>query len=183
MSLETEKYAHVTFFFNGGREERFKGEDRVLIPSPKVPTYDLQPAMSVKEVAEAVCTAISKQTYHFVLANLAPPDMVGHTGRYEATISAIEAPDLAIQKIHSECLKENYVLMITSDHGNAEKMSHNGTPHTAHTCAKVPLIVSNPGERALELEKHCKSLCDVAPLILDLMGVPIPSEMTGSLIK
>jgi 2,3-bisphosphoglycerate-independent phosphoglycerate mutase len=159
------------------------GEDRVLIPSPKVSTYDLQPAMSVKEVANAVCTAMSTQKYHLVLANLAPPDMVGHTGNYKAAISAVEETDSVIQKIYAECVKENYILIITADHGNAEKMSQDGMPHTAHTCAKVPLIVSNYENNSLQLESQCKSLCDVAPLILDLMGVPIPSEMTGSAIK
>jgi 2,3-bisphosphoglycerate-independent phosphoglycerate mutase len=180
MCVETEKYAHVTFFFNGGREEPFEGEERVLIPSPKVPTYDLKPAMSVNEVADAICSAISKKTYHFILANLAPPDMVGHTGNYKATIFAVEATDSAIQKVYSACLQHNYILIVTADHGNAEKMSHDGKPHTAHTCAKVPLIVARKEEVAMGVKNRCKSLCDVAPLILDLMEISVPCEITGS---
>lgn len=151
-----------------------------MIPSPKVTTYDLKPSMSVEEEADAICSTISQKIYHFVVANLAPPDMVGHTGNYKATISAVEATDSAIQKIYSECLQHDYLLIITADHGNAEKMSQNGKPHTAHTCAKVPLIVASKGKIAAELEMRCKSLCDVAPLVLDLLGIPVPPEMTGS---
>ena len=135
--------------------------------------------MSVAGVAEAVCQAIATKSHAFVLANLAPPDMVGHTGNYSATLKAIRATDEAIGLIIQACHQHNYALMITADHGNAEKMTHEGKPHTAHTCAPVPLIVDNCG---IERERvtQCKSLCDVAPLVLSILDIPIPKEMTGS---
>jgi 2,3-bisphosphoglycerate-independent phosphoglycerate mutase len=172
--VETEKYAHVTFFFNGGREEPFAGEDRTLIPSPKVSTYDLKPEMSVSEVADAVVDAVGRPEYAFVLTNLAPPDMVGHTGNYEATVRAVKATDAAVQKIYAACQAQDVTLIVTADHGNAEQMTDaQGHPHTAHTCSPVPLIVC---QRGVDLAP-CHSLPDVAPLILQLMGIPIPSEM------
>lgn len=177
---ETEKYAHVTFFFNGGREVQFKGEDRILVPSPKVATYDLKPEMSVIEVAEKVAEGVAKGDYHFVMCNLAPPDMVGHTGKLLPTVKGVEATDKAIAIIHEACKAHKCNLFITSDHGNAEKMlTEDGKPITAHTTNKVFLIST----QKLDLKPN-GSLCDVAPTILDYMGIGQPKEMTGSsLIK
>jgi 2,3-bisphosphoglycerate-independent phosphoglycerate mutase len=176
---ETEKYAHVTFFFNGGQERQFEGEERVLIPSPKVATYDLQPSMSVAEVAQAMAEAVCSGRFDFVMGNLAPPDMVGHTGKFEETVEAVLATDRAIKRIHDACAANGFALFITSDHGNAEQMTAvNGTPHTAHTCAPVPFICTDKSA-AFADEKRGSSLCDVAPTILSYMGLPIPTEMTG----
>ena len=137
--------------------------------------------MSVEQVAQGVCNAVASQESAFVLANLAPPDMVGHTGDYSATLRAVQATDLAIGRIHAACLQNNYTLMITSDHGNAEKMSHEGGPHTAHTCAPVPLIVANCQRDDVAAKVvQCRTLCDVAPLVLSLLNLPIPAQMTGS---
>lgn len=173
---ETEKYAHVTFFFNGGREDQFKGEDRVLVPSPKVATYDLMPEMSSMQVALEVAKAL-KKGYPFVMCNFAPPDMVGHTGYLEAAIKAVSATDAAIQVILNSCKELGYTLVVTADHGNAEKMvSENGEPHTAHTTARVPLCISPP----LKLNiSQSSALCDVAPTILKIMGLNVPVEMDG----
>lgn len=177
---ETEKYAHVTFFFNGGREEPFHGENRVLIPSPKVSTYDLKPEMSVMEVAKAVDHAMQGGSDCLVMCNLAPPDMVGHTGCFEPTIRAVEATDTAIGLIYNACVRENYTLIVTSDHGNAEWMlDDEGKPFTAHTCQPVPFLIC---DSSVELRKNVDSaaLCDVAPTILALIGgIETPEEMTG----
>ncbi|KAJ2765328.1 hypothetical protein IWQ57_004821, partial [Coemansia nantahalensis] len=145
---ETEKYAHVTFFFNGGTEAQFTGEDRDLIPSPKVATYDLKPEMSALEVGDKVADEIATGKYPFVMCNFAPPDMVGHTGDYDAACMAIEATDKAIGRIYEACKEHGYTLFVTADHGNAEKMlSDDGsTPHTAHTCSRVPFVMA-PGDR------------------------------------
>lgn len=172
-SLETEKYAHVTFFFNGGREIPFEAEERILVPSPKVATYDLQPQMSVLQVAQQVVQSLRARKHSLVLCNLAPPDMVGHTGNYQATLQAVEATDTAIGLIYQGCQEAGYVLVITSDHGNAEKMSHQSQPHTAHTCSKVPLVVTSPH---MDLSKTT-ILAHVAPLVLKLLDLPIPPEM------
>lgn len=189
-TAETEKYAHVTFFFNGGREVQFEGEDRKLVPSPKVATYDLQPTMSVDGVASSVIEALEAQSpdgqscYPFVMCNLAPPDMVGHTGKYEATIRAVEATDVAIGRIWEACQRTGHTLLITADHGNAEKMrASDGSEYTAHTCSPVPFIIASPSGGRV----HClrapsgrrSALCDVAPTILALMGLSPPPEMTG----
>ena len=178
--VETEKYAHVTFFFNGGREVSFEGEERTLIASPKVSTYDLAPSMSSLKVAEQVAEQIGSDSFDFVMCNLAPPDMVGHTGKLQPTIEAVEFTDKALGVIFGTCLEAGVVLIITADHGNAEQMlGAGGQPHTAHTCNPVPLIVFDPrGRRGLRQEGG--SLCDVAPTVLDLMGLPQPQEMTGS---
>ncbi|KAJ2805555.1 hypothetical protein H4R20_002047 [Coemansia guatemalensis] len=177
---ETEKYAHVTFFFNGGTEAQFKGEDRDLIPSPKVATYDLKPEMSSWEVAEKVSEEIGTGKYPFVMCNFAPPDMVGHTGDYDAACQAIAATDRAIGNIYEACKAHGYTLFVTADHGNAEKMlSDDGnTPHTAHTCSRVPFVMTSDEKKFVaEDDKH--ALCDVAPTLLSFMGVEIPENMTG----
>eukprot|EP00117_Sycon_ciliatum_P038751 scpid51270/ scgid28748/ 2,3-bisphosphoglycerate-independent phosphoglycerate mutase len=175
---ETEKYAHVTFFFNGGREAAFEGEERCMVPSPKVATYDLQPEMNAAGVAEKVAEAVRSGRYPLTMCNFAPPDMVGHTGKYEPTIVACEATDRGIGLILQACQESNCTLMVTADHGNAEKMfSEQGGPHTAHTTYRVPLCISGP--KQLRELKHNASLQDVAPTVLQLLGLEIPSEMTG----
>lgn len=179
---ETEKYAHVTFFFNGGEEKQYKGEDRILVPSPKVPTYDLKPEMSANEVTEKVIEAINSKKYNCIILNYANPDMVGHTGNLEATIKAIETIDNAVGKVVKEIQKQNGVLIITADHGNAEQMIDNktGEPHTAHTTNPVPLILI--GKENIELKQG--KLADIAPTMLDIMELEKPKEMTGnSIIK
>ena len=179
---ETEKYAHVTFFFNGGEEKQYKGEDRILVPSPKVPTYDLKPEMSANEVTEKVIEAINSKKYNCIILNYANPDMVGHTGNLEATIKAIETIDNAVGKVVKEIQKQNGVLIITADHGNAEQMIDNktGEPHTAHTTNPMPIILI--GMENIELKQG--KLADIAPTMLDIMGLEKPKEMTGnSIIK
>ncbi|KAI9293090.1 2,3-bisphosphoglycerate-independent phosphoglycerate mutase [Neoconidiobolus thromboides FSU 785] len=175
---ETEKYAHVTFFFNGGVEIQYDLEDRDLINSPKVATYDLKPEMSAIEVGEKVAERILEDKHEFVMCNFAPPDMVGHTGKYEEAIKGCEATDKAIGIIEKACKEKGYVLFVTADHGNAEKMiSEEGGPHTAHTTAKVPFVMSNTD---LKFKAGSEgALCDVAPTILATMGLPKPKEMDG----
>ncbi|KAG0203017.1 hypothetical protein BGX28_004571 [Mortierella sp. GBA30] len=175
---ETEKYAHVTFFFNGGSEAQFKGEDRDLVPSPKVATYDLQPEMSAAAVGDKVAEEIATGKYPFIMCNFAPPDMVGHTGIYEAAIKGVEATDAAIGTIYEACVKHGYILFVTADHGNAEKMLSDdfSTPHTAHTCARVPFVMTSKTHKFNDTKG---ALCDVAPTILRVMDLDIPSEMNG----
>lgn len=176
---ETEKYAHVTFFFNGGQEAAFEGEERKVVPSPRVATYDLDPKMNAAGVAEEMCKAISECKYQFVMCNFAPPDMVGHTGKYEPTIIACEETDRAIGKVKDACEKHGYVLLITADHGNAERMiDESGGPVTSHTTNRVPLIMHNTEKNYREIS-HNAALCDVAPSILKLMDLVKPSEMDG----
>ncbi len=181
---ETEKYAHVTYFFNGGREEPFPGEDRVLIPSPKVPTYDMKPEMSAPEVTSEVIERIRSEVYDVVILNYANPDMVGHTGVYEAAVKAVEAVDRGVGVVADEVLSRGGVVLITSDHGNAEKMVDPVTrePHTAHTTNRVPFIlVCEDGKQEL---RDDGILADVAPTILDLLNIEKPAAMSGrSLIK
>ncbi len=179
---ETEKYAHVTFFFNGGEEKQYKGEERILVPSPKVETYDLKPEMSAYEVTDKVLEAIHSQKYDCIILNYANPDMVGHTGSLEAAIKAIETVDECLGKVVEEVEKQNGVLLITADHGNAEQMVDykTGEPHTAHTTNPVPLILVGMENAKLKTGK----LADLAPTMLDIMGLPKPEEMTGeSLIE
>ncbi|KAG8935779.1 hypothetical protein FRC02_006329 [Tulasnella sp. 418] len=192
---ETEKYAHVTFFFNGGVEKQFPNEVRHMIPSPKVPTYDKQPEMSVQGVADKVVEVLESGEFDFVMCNFAPPDMVGHTGIFDAAVQAIGATDNAVGTIYEACQKEGYILLITADHGNAEQMvnPNTGAPHTAHTTNPVPFIMTgDPKNYSFSTDKEAgaqegedvPALSDVAPTVLDLMGLPIPEEMTGkSLLK
>jgi 2,3-bisphosphoglycerate-independent phosphoglycerate mutase len=178
---ETEKYAHVTFFFNGGEEKIFPGEDRCLIPSPKeVPTYDLKPEMNAEEVTVELLERLNSGKYDFILVNYANPDMVGHTGVYEAAVLAIEKVDQCVGRIAEKVLDMGGALIVTSDHGNAESMQDSdGTPHTAHTTRKVPLVLVGPRYTpdTARLREGC--LADVAPTILKIMGIDQPSEMTG----
>ncbi len=174
---ETEKYAHVTFFFNGGREEPFDGEDRILVPSPDVATYDLQPEMSAFELTDKLVDAITSKKYDTIICNYANPDMVGHTGNFEATVKAIEALDTCLGRIVEALQKTGGEALITADHGNAEKLSdaQTGQAHTAHTVNPVPLIyLGRPGTLA-----ETGSLCDITPTMLYLMGLKIPEEMGG----
>ncbi|PNY28866.1 2,3-bisphosphoglycerate-independent phosphoglycerate mutase, partial [Tolypocladium capitatum] len=181
---ETEKYAHVTFFFNGGVEKVFpletRDQDQDLVPSNKsVATYDKAPEMSADGVADQVCKRLAEQRFPFVMNNFAPPDMVGHTGVYEAAIVGCEATDKGIGKILEACKKEGYILFITSDHGNAEEMKFaDGKPKTSHTTNKVPFIMAN-APKGWRLQAQDGVLGDVAPTILAAMGLPQPEEMTG----
>ena len=174
---ETEKYAHVTFFFNGGEEKQYPGEDRILVPSPKVETYDLKPEMSAPEVTEKVVDAIHSKKYDCIILNYANPDMVGHTGNLEAAIKAIETIDECVGKVVEAVTKENGVLFITADHGNAEQMIDykTGEPHTAHTTNPVPFILVGMENAKLREGR----LADLAPTMLDIMGLEKPQEMTG----
>lgn len=181
---ETEKYAHVTFFFNGGTEAQFNMEERSMVPSPKVATYDLKPEMSVQGVADKVAEHLDENKYDCVILNFAPPDMVGHTGKYEPAVHAIEATDAAIGTVYESCKKNGYTLFVTADHGNAEKMLSDDykTPHTAHTCSPVPFVMASDKFKFIDNPEGC--LADVAPTILRVMGLDVPKEMTGnSLLK
>ncbi len=175
---ETEKYAHVTFFFNGGREEPFEFEDRILVPSPMVATYDQQPEMSAPEVTDRLVEAIEGGEYDLIVTNYANPDMVGHTGNFEAAVKAIEALDACLGRVSEALAKVGGEMLVTADHGNAEKMRDEATgqPHTAHTTDRVPLLyVGRPAQLA-----DTGALCDIAPTLLHLMGLEPPDEMTGT---
>ncbi len=174
---ETEKYAHVTFFFNGGLEEPLPGEERILIPSPKVATYDLRPEMSAFEVAERTAGAVRDGGYDLIVVNFANADMVGHTGMLDAAVEALEAVDMAVLQVVEAVLAAGGVAVITADHGNVEQMvEDDGDPWTAHTLSRVPLILAGAGSVGL---KEGARLADIAPTILALMGLPIPAEMSG----
>ena len=180
---ETEKYAHVTFFLNGGREAQFEGEDRILVPSPKVATYDQQPAMSAREVMTELEVAIASGKYDFIVVNFANPDMVGHTGIMVAAVQAVGVIDECLGRLRAAVERTGGVLLVTADHGNIELMKDPVThePHTAHTTLDVPIIAVNTN-RAIKLQNG--SLSDVAPTLLALMGLPQPKQMTGhSLIE
>lgn len=180
---ETEKYAHVTFFFSGGREALFEGETRELIPSPNVATYDLKPEMSAYEVTDKLVEAIHSQQYDLIVCNYANGDMVGHTGKLDAAIKAAECLDICLSKVAQALDEEDGQCLITADHGNAEQMTNpqTGQALTSHTTLPVPLVYL--GNKALALNNNGK-LSDIAPSLLDLMELPIPQEMTGvSLIK
>jgi 2,3-bisphosphoglycerate-independent phosphoglycerate mutase len=174
---ETEKYAHVTFFFSGGREELFENEDRILINSPKVATYDLKPEMSAPEVRDALIAALRKNTYDLIVLNFANGDMVGHTGVYEAIRKAVSTVDECASQVTNVAREMGYTIIITADHGNADNaLNPDGTPNTAHSLNPVPFIVVNDSVR----EVKNGILADIAPTILKIMGIPAPAEMTGS---
>jgi 2,3-bisphosphoglycerate-independent phosphoglycerate mutase len=179
-TAETEKYAHVTYFFNGGFEEPYPGEDRHMVPSPMVATYDLQPEMNVGQVVEAIVDALDSGKYDFIAANFANPDMVGHTGMLGAAEEAVKAVDEAIRRVAEKVLAIDGVMLLTADHGNCEKMiDDDGGPHTAHTTNLVPLIlISNRPELKLDTSRTY-SLSDISPTILAIMGIPQPPEMTA----
>ncbi len=174
---ETEKYAHVTYFLNGGREDPFAGEERVMIPSPAVATYDQCPAMSAEKVTHRLEAAITSEHYDFIAANLANLDMVGHTGVFSAAVQAAEAVDACLYRVVQASLQMERPLLVVSDHGNAEKMTNGTEPHTAHTANDVPAILV--GQDNLFALREEGGLTDVAPTVLDLMGLPVPEEMTG----
>ena len=176
---ETEKYAHVTFFFNGGEEKQYKGEDRILVPSPKVETYDMKPEMSAYEVTEKVLEAIKEDKFDCIILNYANTDMVGHTGSLDAAIKAVQAIDECVGKVVELVEEKQGNMLITADHGNAEQMIDysTGEPHTAHTTNPVPLILVTPNKN-FKLREGGK-LADLAPTMLDLMNLEKPEEMTG----
>ncbi len=179
---ETEKYAHVTFFFNGGEETPFPHEDRILVPSPRdVATYDKKPEMSAREITDKLVEHITSRQYGFILANYANPDMVGHTGIIEAAVKAVEVLDECLDRVLRAAGDEGMLVLITADHGNIEFMFDpaTGQPHTAHTTDPVPFIVARKDMKL----RNSGILADVAPTILDLMGVPIPAEMTGTSLR
>jgi len=175
---ETEKYAHVTFFFNGGQEQPFEGEDRILVPSPDVATYDLKPEMSAPEVTDNLVQAIEDDKYDAIIVNYANGDMVGHTGIFSAAVQAVETLDECLSRVMRAIHKVGGAMLVTADHGNCEKMldEESGQPYTAHTTTPVPLVYV--GERPATLSDG-GALCDVAPTMLKIMGLPQPVEMTG----
>lgn len=175
---ETEKYAHVTFFFNGGIEKEYEGEDRALIPSPKVATYDLKPSMSAREVCDEAVKRIDSDKYDSIILNFANCDMVGHTGVFEAAVEAVETVDECVGRVVDAVLAKGGVALITADHGNADMMldPENGGPFTAHTTNPVPFIIVGDGEHKM---REGGRLSDIAPTMLKLLGLPKPAEMTG----
>jgi 2,3-bisphosphoglycerate-independent phosphoglycerate mutase len=175
---ETEKYAHVTYFLNGGREEPYRSEERILVPSPKVATYDLQPEMSAPELTNKAVEAIASGKYDLIVLNYANPDMVGHTGSLPAAIKAVETVDAGLGRIADAIQKAGGALLVTADHGNCEMMRdpQTGGPHTSHTTNPVPLLLLGARNRGLVAEGR---LADIAPTLLELMELPKPKEMTG----
>lgn len=177
---ETEKYPHVTFFFSGGREKEFDGEKRLIVPSPKVATYDLQPEMSAIGITEKLIPEIENETADFICLNFANPDMVGHTGVFSAVIKAVEVVDKSVQKIVNTALQHNYAVLLTADHGNADFMiNEDGSPNTQHSLNLVPLFLIDAHQN-FQLKNG--KLGDIAPTILTLMQLPIPKEMTGNVL-
>ncbi len=179
-AAETEKYAHVTYFFNGGFEEPYPGEDRKMIPSPRVNTYDLQPEMNLPTLTETVVEAILSGQYEFIATNFANPDMVGHTGKMAAALQAVQAVDEGLEKVIEMALAKGYTVLLTADHGNIEQMvDEEGEPHTAHTTDPVPLVLISH-DTLLHLDTDTPAaLSNIAPTILDLMDLPKPAEMTA----
>jgi len=178
---ETEKYPHVTFFFSGGREEKFKNENRIMIPSPKVATYDLQPEMSANEISEACIREIENHQPDFICLNFANTDMVGHTGDFKAAIKAAETVDKCLQNLINKAINYNYKAIIIADHGNSDYMiNEDGTPNTAHTMNPVPVILV--GKDIEKYQLNSGKLADIAPTILYLMGIAKPEEMTGDVL-
>ncbi len=177
---ETEKYPHVTYFFSGGRELAFEGEKRIMIPSPKVATYDLQPEMSAMEVTDALLPEIKNKTADFICLNYANADMVGHTGVWTAVIKAVETVDKCVEKIITACLENGYTIFLTADHGNADFMiNQDGSPNTAHTMNPVPFFIIDKNWNG---KIKPGKLGDLAPTILTMMGIPVPKEMTGNIL-
>jgi 2,3-bisphosphoglycerate-independent phosphoglycerate mutase len=173
---ETEKYPHVTFFFSGGREKEFNGERRIMIPSPKVATYDLQPEMSAHGIADAICREMKENPTGFICLNFANPDMVGHTGVFDAIVKAVETTDDCLKQVVQTGLECGYSFVVIADHGNADyAVNEDGSPNTAHTTNPVPVWIVD----ADVSEVHPGKLADVAPTILKMLGVSQPSEMTG----
>ena len=173
---ETEKYAHVTFFFNGGREDAYENEDRALIPSPKVATYDLKPEMSAREVADEVVKRVESDKYDVIVLNFANCDMVGHTGIYDAAVKAVETVDECVGKVVDAVLAKGGAILLTADHGNADCMvDDEGNVFTAHTENPVPLMLIGEGKL-----KDGGVLADIAPTMLDMLGLPKPEEMSGN---
>ena len=176
---ETEKYAHVTFFLNGGREEKFAGEDRILVASPKVATYDLQPEMSAYEVKDKLVEALDSQKYDFICLNFANGDMVGHTGVYDAIVKAVKAVDECVGEVVEAAKRNGYEVVQIADHGNADNaINADGTPNTAHSLNPVPIVVVSDRVKTV----HDGVLADVAPTVLKLMGLEQPAEMTGKVL-
>ncbi|MDD5148773.1 MAG: 2,3-bisphosphoglycerate-independent phosphoglycerate mutase, partial [Candidatus ainarchaeum sp.] len=182
---ETEKYAHVTFFFNSQAEQPFQGEDRILVPSPKVPSYDEKPEMSAFEITEKVLQEIEKQNYDFIAINFANGDLVGHSASLEAGIKACEAVDKCLGRIVGKGLEKNYVILITGDHGNIETMFYpNGEPKPSHGTNPVPFFLISNDKKLRKAKLKKGGLSDIAPTIIELMGLKQPKEMTGkSLLK
>lgn len=182
---ETEKYPHVSFFFSGGREKPFEGEKRIMIESPKVATYDLKPEMSAIEVTEALLPEIKSKSADFICLNYANADMVGHTGIWDAAIKAVETVDSCVEKVVTAGLENDYTILLTADHGNSDYLiNEDGTPNTAHTLNPVPLFIIEKDQEANKMNGKIKSgkLADIAPTILTIMKLPIPSEMTGDVL-
>jgi 2,3-bisphosphoglycerate-independent phosphoglycerate mutase len=177
---ETEKYPHVTFFFSGGREEKFKGEERIMAASPKVATYDLKPEMSANEITASLLPELQRQWPHFVCLNFANADMVGHTGVWDAVIKAVETVDSCVQRVVTTALENGYTVLLTADHGNADFMiNEDGSPNTQHSLNPVPLfVIDNEWRGTVKPGK----LGDIAPTILHLMALPIPLEMSGNIL-
>jgi 2,3-bisphosphoglycerate-independent phosphoglycerate mutase len=177
---ETEKYPHVTFFFSGGREEAFEGESRLLCPSPKVATYDLKPEMSAHDIKDKIIPELDKREADFICLNFANPDMVGHTGVFEAAVKAVETVDFCAGEVTRAALRNDYAVIIIADHGNADMMiNEDGTPNTAHTTNLVPCILV---DHLYSGKIMNGKLGDLAPTILTLMGIPVPSQMTGHVL-
>jgi 2,3-bisphosphoglycerate-independent phosphoglycerate mutase len=178
---ETEKYAHVTYFLNGGEETQYPGEDRVMVPSPRVATYDLQPEMSAPKLTQKAVDAIGSGKYDLIVLNYTNPDMVGHTGNLAAAVKAVEAVDTGLGRLVEAVNDTNGMLLVTADHGNCELMRDHGTggPHTSHTTNPVPVLLMGDGKSALAAGR----LADIAPTLLDLMDLPKPLEMTGDSLR
>ena len=177
---ETEKYPHVSFFFSGGRETPFEGEKRIMVPSPKVATYDLRPQMSAYELTTAIIPEIENKTADFICLNFANADMVGHTGVWNAVIKAVETVDTCVEKVVTAALASDYTIFLLADHGNADyEINEDGTPNTAHSLNLVPFfVIDNKWKGDLKSGK----LGDIAPTILSMMQLPIPKEMTGNIL-
>jgi len=177
---ETEKYPHVTFFFSGGREDEFNGEKRILCPSPKVATYDLQPEMSANDIKDKIIPELNKKEVDFICLNFANPDMVGHTGVFEAVVKACETVDACASAVTEAALRNKYTTIIIADHGNADYMiNDDGSPNTAHSTNLVPCILIDSDYTGTIANGK---LADLAPTILTLMGIPVPAEMTGNVL-